>query len=187
MPLRILCPPPPRSRVHFASRGSDNAVLSGPGETLFLLTWMLRWHIHFCSSLVQTQRALPTLRGSWLKMDKLYMPQLATAFTSTDNTDVMGTPSCKSQGIFRVWRDTHSPENPKLISKSSGTRCARNHIECREKCHLRCLWSNGVLFACLGSSGRQQHSINSQERERRMRVFVLQAASKKNLYYQTFL
>lgn len=89
--------------------------------------------------------------------------------------------SSKLQGIFRVWRDMHSPDNPKLISKSSGTWCSQNHIECREKCHLRCFWGNGVLFARLGSNGRQQHSINSQERG--MRVFVLQQAFKKNLYH----
>lgn len=72
-----------------------------------------------------------------------------TAFTCTDNTDVMGFfLSSKLQGIFRVWRDMPNPDNPKLIRKSSGTWCAWNHTECREKCHLRCLWGNS-FFVCM--------------------------------------
>lgn len=89
--------------------------------------------------------------------------------------------SSKLQGIFRVWRDTLSLDNPKLISKFSGKWCVWNHIECGEKCHLRCLWGNDLLFARLGS--KHQHSINSQERDRGMGVLVLQQASKNNFYH----
>lgn len=108
------------------------------------------------------------------------MLQLSTVFTSTAHTEAMGALSPLQQiaRYFRVWRDMHGPDNAKLISKSWATWCAWNHIECREKRHWRCLWRIGILFARLGSNGKQQHSINSQERERGMCVSYNQLLKK---------
>lgn len=42
-----------RSQPYSSFYGSDNVMLLGSWEILFLFTCTLRWHTHFCSSLVQ--------------------------------------------------------------------------------------------------------------------------------------